>query len=197
MRHLLAVVASLTLLLLPVGAASARTRLGFSPSNVSFAGEIELESGLGTPVRCNLTLAMTLHSSVGKVADSLAGMTNLTFGSCSNGDMGLLVGGRRVTGSYGPYHLTYRSFSGTLPNITSVSFGINDVTFWVEITGLSTCLSNGAVDMNGETTGGNPATGMRIDAARVPLTGGVLCVFVSSSLTGRGRLSTALTLTLI
>jgi hypothetical protein len=109
--------------------------------------------------------------------------------------MGLLVDGSRVTGAQGPYHLTYRSFTGTLPSITSMTVRINDVVWWLRV-GEIDCLTNGAVDMDSSTTGGNPMTGARMTAQNVPVTGDFLCIFSAVTLNAAGSLSASVRMTL-
>jgi hypothetical protein len=179
--------------------ASARTGLASSPAtNTLTLTNLELEGGLGNPVRCNVTMNVTLHSSVAKTVGALAGLARITVstGSCAAGNAGLLVGGVRVTGAQGPYHVQYASFAGTLPSITAVTLNVVGVSFWIRSPeGVECNASN--VSIHGSTTGGNPATGMRVEAQNIPLSGGFLCSFASGTMQGNGTLASRETITLI
>ncbi len=184
-RALLAV----SLLLLATAEAGARNGLRASPS--SFAASIsnmELAGGFGT-VRCDVHLWLTLHSSVSKANGALAGQTSIivTTDACTTGNAGLLVGARRVTGVQGPYHVQYVTFSGTLPSISSVTLRVVGVEFWIsEPTFGVTCLTSGPQNITGISTGGNPATGVRIATTGINLEGGFGCEFTTGSMSGAG-----------
>lgn len=199
-KAVLAGLAAIMALALSAGLASANRGISASPStNTITFPRLSLEGGIGSPVTCSVTLNTTLHASVAKVADTLAGNANVTVstGSCSNGNAGILAGRSRATGPQGPYHVTYQAFGGTLPNITSVTLRIENVTFWIELPGVATCLTNGSVDIDGTSTGGNPASGMNVSRSGIPLTGGILCIFASGSMTGEGTVATATTISLL
>ncbi len=194
-----AIVAAVLVLSFSAAVAGARDGLAFSPTTTTLTfARFEFSGGLGVDISCPVTLALTLHASVSKSVGALAGQTNVTAGTgrCSEGNAGLLVGGRRVTGAQGPYHLTYSSFSGTLPNISSVTLRVNDVAFWVT-SSPAECLTQGAIDIAGTTTGGNPATGLSVSATGIPLTGNFLCTFASGSISGAGSLSPSVRIALI
>ena len=189
--------AAAAVLLITTGVASARSGISMSPTSTTLTyTNIEFEGGIGTPIRCNWTLDLAFHARTSKSVGSLTGFADLTMGACSEGSIGILDGGRRVTGAQGPYHLTYRSFTGTLPNITSLTFRLNDVTFWIELPGFTDCLTNGAVDIDSTTTGGNPITGARMASQNVPMTGEFLCIFSAVELNGSGSLSSSVRMTL-
>ena len=198
-KLILAALTAALALSLSASLASARTGISVSPTATTLTlTNLELEGGIGTPVRCNVTMDAALHERTSKSVGSLAGFADIAVstGGCSEGNAGILVGGRRVTGAQGPYHVTYRSFTGTLPSITSVTLRVNAVTFWIELPGVADCLTNGAVNIDGSTTGGNPATGMRVTAQNIPLTGDFLCIFSSGTMNGTGNLSSSVRMTL-
>ena len=195
MRQMLNVSLAVTLLLATLAAPSAARRgLRFSPTSTRLGLAIQAEIGGGTPGRCVLGLEETLHESVAKAAGTLLGTANVSL-SCEFG-MGLLVGGRRVTGPQGPYHLTYTSFAGTLPNITAVTRRVKDLEVWTAIAG-SPCLSDGTIDLDITTTGGNPATGAQLTPQSIPLTGEFECIFSSIEVTGVGSLSPSVRISLV
>ncbi len=167
-------------------------RSGISFSSTSPIAEfpslnLEIEGGLGAPVRCGMMIDTALHSRVSKVSGSLMGNADVFLYTdfCTEGNVGLLVGGRRVTGPRGPFHLTYKSFSGTLPNINSITFTLNNVSFWIELEGIN-CLTDGAVDIDFTSTG-NPMSSWNIVAANIPLTGEFLCIFSSGEVNGHAN----------
>ncbi len=197
-KMIFAALAAVLALSLTAGVASAERGVSVSPSNTTLSlPGLELEGGLGTPVRCNVTMDTALHERIAKVQGTLTGNADIAVstGGCTDGNAGLLVGGRRVTGAQGPYHVTYESFDGELPNIESVTLTVNNVIFWISISGID-CLTNGAVDISGTTTGGNPATGIDVTAQNVPLTGDFLCIFSSGDMKGSGSLSSSIRMTL-
>ncbi len=188
MRKLAALAAATALcLLLATGVAAARRAIRVEPQEISLLAAVQLEHGLGTPIRCLIEIDMTINEAAPKRSGALVGSADIVMPpGCLQGDIGLLNAmGARVAEN-GPYQVTYRAFTGVLPNIASVSFRINDVVFWIEEPDFElNCLTNGAVDIDGTTWGENPAEGMDLNAS-VPLTGGFLCGFVSSTFTGEG-----------
>ena len=187
--------------LLAACTATARASRGISVSptstSVTFSG-FAIEGGTGTPTRCEATVHITLHASIAKTTGTLGGFADvhLGTGACRNGNAGLLVGGRRVTGAQGPFHVTYQSFVGTLPSIISLALKLNDITFWQE-DGAFACLTQDAVDLTGSTTGGNPATGISFSAQNIPLAGSLLCSFASGTITASERFTSSLGMSLL
>lgn len=88
----------------------------------------------GSTIRCPLTLEGSLHSrTIAKVAGSLIGYVNrVVFGTCEAGRL-------RANTETLPWHVTYESFSGTLPLITSLGKSIHNMSFEIdgEIFGLA------------------------------------------------------------
>ncbi len=190
--------ATVLALMLAVGVAGAREGIAVEPVNPLIAfSDLSFEGGLGLPVRCDVTIRMTLEA-WSKTANALAGQAYVTFDTfnCTQGDAGILVGGRRVVDAQGPYHVTYDSFEGALPNITSITVRVNNIILWTSYRGIE-CLTNGAVDIAATTTGGNPITGMRIVAQSIPLTGGVLCLFSSAEVNGGGNVFPSILMSLL
>jgi len=114
-----------------VGTATART-LEFSSltfrvtwASLTFAGEV-------INIRCPVTFEGSLHSrNMLKTAGSLIG-----YVTAVSVDTAACAGGRaRANGETLPWHVRYRSFIGTLPNITSISADIVGATFEVEAEG--------------------------------------------------------------
>ncbi len=173
------------------GAASADNGIRVRPAATTLTmPRFTLEAGLGISIVCSMVVELTFHSSIVKVAGALLGTYTATVSTnrCSSGNMGFLVGGRRVTGPVGPGHMTYAGFSGTLPNITELKKARQDLSFWISTEGIS-CLTNGAVDITAETTGGNPASGWAIASQTIPVTGAFPCLFTSLTLNASGTLS--------
>jgi hypothetical protein len=123
------------LLLLAVTAGSASAR-SISSSNQNIRGtwrSLEFASSLVT-VRCPLTLEGSFHTrTIAKVERSLIGAVMgaiLKQESCTNG--------RSTPRSETlPWHLTYESFAGTLPNISNVNILIVSFRFLFYSTGCS------------------------------------------------------------
>lgn len=115
-------------------AASARN-LEFSSQ--TFRGtfrEVRLTALFGT-TRCAMTLEGSLHArTITKTAGLLIGyVTRGILGACSAGTATLLTANL-------PWHVQYASFSGTLPNIGSLTVGIVNMGMAVRETGGITCL---------------------------------------------------------
>jgi len=137
-KLLLATLGASALICALVGAASART---FSVSSQTFRvvfhlflpeeperrpeqnERLEITGAFGT-YRCSLTLEGSFHArTIAKTASSLIGYINrasIPPTTCSG--MGLFE--TRVLTETLPWHLRYRSFSGLLPDITTVSTSI-------------------------------------------------------------------------
>jgi len=134
-----------------ISISSQRFRAGWSALNYS--------GGFGT-IECEVSVEGSFHSrSITKTAGSLVGyITTATVNRCARG-------GATVLRETLPWHVQYESFSGTLPNITSIntraigiSFMIREPTFGV------TCLAR--------TSATNPATGaFNLSAGVVTLVG--------------------------
>lgn len=120
----------------------------------------------------------------------------VSTGSCASGDMGFFEEGRRVTGSVGPKHITYQAFRGTLPAIRAIGKKSKALEFWISQEGIE-CQTNGPVDIDAETTGGNPASGWEITAQNVPVRGGFLCILSSLEINASGTLDAQLEIQLI
>ncbi len=188
---------ALVLALAAVPALASRGLLVSPNRTVATFPSLEIEGGTGTPVRCDVIVSQTFHSTISKASHSLAGFTYVLVrtGACSEGNAGLLVGGRRVTGEQGPYHMQYVGFTGTLPDIRRLYVLIRLGLMWISVSGID-CLSDGEVVVEAGTTGGNPATGMDITSQPIPLTGDFLCIFSSGEANGSGSLSSSIRMTL-
>lgn len=128
-RQIGAVLAAALLLASAVGSASARN-LSTSNQNirVTFTSiELGTESVI---IRCPVTLEGSFHArTIAKVAGSLVGAVTrhqTKQESCTGGIAAGFNGTERYNGttpsSTLPWHLSYESFAGTLPNITSAQF---------------------------------------------------------------------------
>jgi hypothetical protein len=119
-KSVLATLASALVLAALVNVASAN-RLSLSSQTFRAVwAPIQLEGeGSELDARCNLTMEGTFHSrTFSKVARSLLGViTSAAFGPCEGG-------GAVVMRETLPWHLMYEGFTGTLPNITGVTFGL-------------------------------------------------------------------------
>jgi len=121
-RRLLSTTLIVAVMLAATGSATAaRLSLNEQPFQATWArlrmGDV---SGLTTAwVECPVTLEGSFHSAtLAKVARSLVGLvTRANLGTCTNGSATLLI--ERL-----PWHLRYRSFSGTLPRISAVGLAL-------------------------------------------------------------------------
>ncbi|MGN6190102.1 MAG: hypothetical protein ACTHOE_14500 [Conexibacter sp.] len=102
-----------------VSVASARTLSYSSQTWRTTFPNVEY-TGAFNAVRCALTLEGTLHSrNVAKTAGALIGYVTRASHAAACG-----AGSAIVLAETLPWHLRYRSFTGTLPNITSVGLDI-------------------------------------------------------------------------
>lgn len=85
---------------------------------------------------CQVTVEGSFHSrTIAKVVGTLSGfITRVTLGACS-------VGSATILTETLPWHVRYRSFSGTLPNITSIRADIVGAALRVRETGSFICLA--------------------------------------------------------
>lgn len=90
----------------------------------------------GFTINCSLTLEGSFHStSIAKVERSLIGyVTRAAAGSCSTGTMSVLT-------ETLPWHVQYGSFTGTLPNISTVTTRIIGMSVGLNFLG-TTCLGD-------------------------------------------------------
>jgi hypothetical protein len=111
---LLTVLGASLLLGAVVGTASARNLSSSSQQLRATFARIEM-GGSGFIAICALTLEGSFHErTTAKVAERLVGnVTRAGFGGCSTGSATVLQ-------ETLPWHVRYQSFTGTLPNITSV-----------------------------------------------------------------------------
>lgn len=128
-RFTTAVVALAAALLLALSITAAASRLSYSVkefrimwATLSFSAE---EGGVS--ITCPVTLEGSfLERTSIKVRDALsAKITNATVGTCREGSATILAATL-------PWDVTYQSFTGTLPNITSVRYALLNAAFQVE-----------------------------------------------------------------
>lgn len=156
----------------------------------------------GVTVSCNVTLEGSLHRpSIAKVTGSLIGsITRATPGSCSNGTMSVLTATL-------PWHVQYSSFTGTLPNISTLTMrviGLSGSWTFLGLTCLGRTEAGTPAALIAERNGAGTITSFRWDESlSIPLTGSAGCSSIrgriggtSSSATGLGS-ARAITLTLI
>lgn len=126
--------------------------------------EMILGSASGINNTCELTLEGSFHSStIAKVERTLIGyITRVDTAHCTTNTT--------ILRTNLPWHLTYESFTGTLPNITSRTWLVRNIELLIEVLGFR-CLIGGSV--------------MRFRATRNTSTGAVSGVSVSESVPAR------------
>lgn len=134
-RTLLALAGATVLLGALVGVASAGKLSASSQALRATFASLEFAGGFGT-TRCPITLEGSFHQrTTSKVVGSLVGhLTRATAGACSQGSVTVLT-------ETLPWHIRYSSFTGTLPNITSVRANIVGSAFRVREPLGVTCLA--------------------------------------------------------
>jgi len=149
-----------------VGGASA-SRLSVSNQNFRVVwAPLEFQEPGGLGIRCNITMEGSFHTrTIAKVARSLIGFitrANVAQETCRDNLFGFAARAIAWNGtetSLGstipqslPWHVTYESFSGTLPAITGVRLLLRGVRFTLEIPARSCLASYGTPETNLEGT---------------------------------------------
>lgn len=147
---------------------------------LAFIGE---EAGIR--VSCPVTLEGSFHSkTLSKVVNALIGYVTKAFvrgenTACNN------TGSATVLGTTLPWHLTYESFTGTLPTITGITVLLVGAAFRVHPNGAPECLAG--------TTSANPGQGiinavsnvvqtLKADPTKkIPLGGSFICELAGNS----------------
>lgn len=171
----------------------------------SSAGAIQLSLGEGTfrsvwtPMRfnipglaisCNMTIEGSFHrTTIAKVERSLIGyVTRAAIESCSSGSMRLLT-------ETLPWHLQYGSFSGALPNISSVATRLIGMGASLTISSI-TCLArseeNTPALLVANRSGGVISSLRWDETAQIPLTGTSCGIFGRANLSGTSSAVTGL-----
>jgi hypothetical protein len=129
MRNTKLVLAALTAALafsVLVGNASARNGLRPSTTTVTATTSNLIIVSSAANVSCPVTLGISLHRTLAKVERTLAGLVNgVTVGGCTD-SVGTAASARALTETL-PWHLVYRTFLGTLPNITGVEVEVQGI----------------------------------------------------------------------
>ena len=144
---LTALAATLTMLFAVTSASANRLSVDDTAFRVTWAS-LEFTSSVGVTTRCPVTLVGDFHSStIVKTRGLLIG-----FVDSATVNNAACVGGRAtVLAATLPWHVTYEGFTGTLPNITSVSILLVNASFQVQQTILGiavTCLARTTVAEN-------------------------------------------------
>jgi len=136
-----------TVLLAAVVSTATAARLSISNQNIRATWtSLEFVSPGVLTVRCQLTLEGSFHTrTVAKVTRSLIGaVTKAQFKqeSCTNGSFATFNGVDRYNGTTSPntlpWHITYESFAGTLPNINAVNILLQRFRFGITVPGICT-----------------------------------------------------------
>jgi hypothetical protein len=183
-----AALAATALLAVCVAAASAN-RLSTSSTTFRVVWT-SLEAGSGAAsVRCPVTIEGSMHATtMAKVAGALVGyVTSGAIGSssCSGGTA-------TIDREALPWHIRYRGFTGTLPNIASVSYGLVGAQVTANVSGMlcttRTTEANPGIATSSISAG--VATGVRLDEhAGIPLRGDLCELSGTYSVAGTGAIT--------
>lgn len=134
-KLLLAAVGATVLLGTLVSGASARQFEVNDQHIRALFSRVEFRAAFGTTV-CHVTLEGSLHSrTLSKVAETLIGyITTAILGPCERGTATILT-------ETLPWHVRYESFTGRLPEISSIRTRVVGAAFRVREPGGITCLS--------------------------------------------------------
>ncbi len=153
------------MLALGTGAASAsRAIRPLTLTTVLRSNTIAFRGAGGLNIICANRLGISFHGDIEKFAGVLAGfVTEGTASGCVENLLGLGITTILLVGRGTIWHITYRSFSGALPNISSVLFVIHEFAVLFRIPGPFgadlECLYRGDI---GVSTEGNPVRSMAI-----------------------------------
>jgi len=145
-KLLLTALAASLLFAAAVSTASA-TRLSVSNQNIRATWtSLEFVTPGVVTVRCKVTLEGSFHTrTIAKVARALIGAVTkgvVKQETCTNGSGATFNGVERYNGTTAPntlpWHLTYESFTGTLPAIATVSVLLQRFRFGITVAGLCT-----------------------------------------------------------
>lgn len=116
--------AAAMLMVMAVGSASAN-RLSINERRIRITWvSLEFEGSPFGAIRCKVTMEGSFHSAtINKVVGALIGhMSRAAVSACTNGSATVLL--ERL-----PWHVTYESFAGTLPRITSATLLLRGAAF--------------------------------------------------------------------
>jgi hypothetical protein len=170
-----------------VGVASAGNLSTSSQTLRATFATLEFSGGFGT-TRCPVTLEGSFHArTTSKVAGRLVGyLTRAAIGACATGTATVLT-------ETLPWHIQYASFTGTLPNITSVRANVVGVGFRIREVGGVTCLSRSS-EAEPVTVAFNREAGGALTSATVggSIRTGAECFALAGTFTGSSSAFTVL-----
>jgi hypothetical protein len=160
-KALLFMVAAAALLGLGATTASASRGVTIPGGAITATGGSIVFSGSVANITCRVTLTGTLNTSITKTAGASVG--SVTGGS-TTGCSSSLGGTATATVLEFPWPIRYNSFTGTLPNISSVLMTVGPAGFLIlvdSIFGRIACLFRGSFGIN---SSGNPITTLTVQA---------------------------------
>ncbi len=193
LSKLLFAVVGATVLLGALVATASAGRLSSSTQAISATWtRMDFSGGFGT-VECEVSLAGSLHTrTISKTANTLMGyITEANVNRCARG-------GATVLRATLPWHVTYRAFTGTLPNISAIATNVIGASFQMrEPTFGVTCLARSSASSPNIGTYNREAGG-RITSVtaggEIPCSGGIS---VTGRIGGTSSAVSAMTVTLI
>jgi hypothetical protein len=161
-KHILTALTATLLFATAINTASARN-LSLSNQNLRITfSSIEFAVSESVAIRCRITLEGSFHTrTIAKTAGLLIGAVTraaVSQSNCTQGTLAFFNGAERYNGTTTPntlpWHLTYVSFAGTLPNINSIRVALSRFRY-------------GLRDSSGLCTGqyGNETDALAFDAA--------------------------------
>ena len=191
LKTLLACIAAAAILAAAVGTASA-SRLSISNREVRLVWRPLILEAAGESVKCDVTLEVEFHSNtIRKTSNALIG--NITRASLNN----CIEGSGTILQASLPWHVTYKSYGGTLPRPTRVQSTVIGAAFRSDPPELPACLATTTTEdpEQGESQiePNGLVTGLRADeAVTIPLSEGFGCGFLSARFIGLSRVTNLL-----
>jgi hypothetical protein len=192
-KLLLMAVGFLTVALMGASTAQASRGISLSATTIGASGSLTMNS----VITCDVLLSLTANS------NTLTKTTGTTQATANGGYIrnctGSLAGNPATGAILGPINIQYRSFAGTLPNITKINILAPNAAFSLNtVAGL--CLYAGSLDGVGFDVSGGAISSVNFNgsSALAKSSGGLLCPS-SGSISGllTGFLPSAPTVTLI
>jgi len=191
-RKKLLAIAAATVLLGTLAATAAAGRISTSELRLTATfATAEFAGPFGT-TRCPVTVEGSFHErTTDKTAARLVGyITSDRLGACTAGSATVLT-------ETLPWHITYSSFSGTLPNITAFNANIIGMSFIIR-EGASNCLARSTTTEPGRIALNRESGGVLSSATMSgELRAGLECLGVKGTLRGTSNSLTAARITLI
>jgi hypothetical protein len=177
-KLLLTALTAAFVLSIAVGSASAN-RISISAQDFDARwSHLVFTTDSGTSLSCPLTLQGSFHSrTIGKVPNALIGFVSRASVRGQNSAGNCTGATATVLTATLPWHITYRSFTGTLPSVTGINVNLIGFSWQVQPGESLTCLARSTTTsplINRVNVSGGRAISLSVDpAGEIPLASGL------------------------